>query len=39
LQRRVLEIQAGAFQAELDALKALPIEELKSHYAARQIEA
>ena len=39
LRQRVQEIQAGAFQAELAELKTLPLDELKTRYAARQIEA
>jgi ferredoxin len=38
LQQRVGEIEAGAFQAELDELKHLPLAELKVRYEARQIE-
>ena len=39
LDRRVREIEAGAFCEEVQALKALPVEELKARYAAREIEA
>jgi hypothetical protein len=35
----VQEIEAGAFQASLAELKALPLAELKARYEARQIEA
>lgn len=38
LRRRVLEIEGGAYRAELTALKSAPLEELKKQYAARQIE-
>ena len=39
LARRVAEIEAGVFQAELDELESLPLVELKARYEARQIEA
>jgi ferredoxin len=39
LHSRVQEIAAGAFQADLAELKALPLAELKARYEARQIEA
>jgi len=39
LSRRVVEIQQGAYRAELDELKSLPLAELKGRYEARQIEA
>ncbi|OGO12674.1 MAG: 4Fe-4S ferredoxin [Chloroflexi bacterium RBG_13_66_10] len=39
LRRRVQEIEAGAFRDEVTALKAVPIEDLKARYAAREIEA
>jgi ferredoxin len=39
LHSRVQEIEAGAFQASLAELKALPLAELKARYEARQIEA
>ena len=38
LQRRVGEIEGGAFRQEIVALKAVPTDELKKQYAARQIE-
>lgn len=38
LQQRVAEIEAGTYQEELNALKSLPIEDLKQRYASRQIE-
>ncbi len=38
LRQRIQEIQAGAFQAELVELKALPLADLKTRYNARQIE-
>jgi len=38
LRRRVEEMENGAFRAELRELKALPLEELKARYEARQIE-
>ena len=39
LQRRVGEIAAGVFLAELSELKSLPLAELQARYNARQIEA
>lgn len=39
LHRRVREMEEGAFVEEVQALKALPAEELKARYAARDIEA
>jgi ferredoxin len=39
LHIRLQEIQAGAFEAELEEMKLLPIDELKARYNARQIEA
>ena len=39
LHNRVRDIQAGAFQAEVNELKALPLDELKTRYNTRQIEA
>lgn len=38
LQARKSEIEAGNFQSEIEDLKAASIEDLKSRYAARQIE-
>lgn len=38
LRKRVEEIRAGAFQAEIAELKSLPVAELKQRYDARQIE-
>lgn len=38
LKVRVVEIEAGAFQAELAELEALSVAELKKRYEARQIE-
>lgn len=38
LQKRVEEIANGDFQPQLDALKAMSVEELRQHYAARDIE-
>jgi succinate dehydrogenase/fumarate reductase-like Fe-S protein len=39
LRKRLAEIEAGAFDAELAELKALPPAELKARYNAREIEA
>jgi hypothetical protein len=39
LQARLQEIEAGAFQTEIDELKVLPQVELKARYNARQVEA
>lgn len=39
LHRRIQEINAGNFQAEIQELKSLPLAELKTRYEARQIEA
>jgi succinate dehydrogenase/fumarate reductase-like Fe-S protein len=39
LRRRVEEIEKDAFAEDVRALKALPLEELKSRYAGRDIEA
>ncbi len=39
LSRRVQEIEAGVFRAELEALKTMPLAELKARYESRQIEA
>jgi len=39
LHRRVQEIQAGKFRAQIQELKVLPLAELKSRYEPRQIEA
>jgi succinate dehydrogenase/fumarate reductase-like Fe-S protein len=39
LSRRIAEIEAGVFQAELNDLESLPLVELKARYGARQIEA
>jgi succinate dehydrogenase/fumarate reductase-like Fe-S protein len=39
LDRRVRDIEAGAYRADLEALKSLPVEELQARYAAREIEA
>ena len=39
LKNRIQEIEAGAFKAEIEELKILPLAELKSRYQARQIEA
>lgn len=38
LRQRIQEIEAGAYQAEVDDLKSLPLVELKARYNARQIE-
>ncbi len=38
LRQRLIEIQQGAFQAEVDELKSLPVADLKTRYNARQIE-
>jgi ferredoxin len=38
LQKRVEEIANGDFQPQLDALKAMSVEELRQQYAARDIE-
>lgn len=38
LHQRVLEIESGAFKAELEELKHLPLAELQARYNARQIE-
>lgn len=38
LQRRVQEIEAGAFRAEIAELKSLPLAALKERYNAREIE-
>jgi ferredoxin len=39
VRQRVEEIKSGAFQAEIDELKALPMADLKARYNSRQIEA
>ena len=39
LQLRTQEIEAGAFHAEIAALKTMPVDELRQRYAAREIEA
>lgn len=39
LAARVREIEAGVFQQDLEALKAMPLEELRARYAGRDIEA
>lgn len=39
LQQRVLEIEEGRFQTELEEIKNLPLPELKIRYNSRQIEA
>jgi ferredoxin len=39
LHRRVEEIARGDLRGDLDALKVLPLDDLKARYAARQIEA
>lgn len=38
LQERVAEIIAGAFQAEIEKLKSMPLDQIKTNYEARQIE-
>jgi len=38
LHQRVQEITAGAYRADLEALKSLPLVELQARYNARQIE-
>lgn len=38
LNKRVKEIESGAFQAELSELRSLPLAELKARYEARDIE-
>jgi ferredoxin len=38
LKERLVELQSGAFQAELAELKLLPVTELKTRYNTRQIE-
>lgn len=38
LKKRLVEIEAGAFKAEIAELKSLPLAELKARYNARQIE-
>ena len=38
LQKRLAELEGGAFRTEVDELKALPLAELKARYTARQIE-
>lgn len=38
LQKRVREIAAGQYQAELDLVKSLPLAELKARYHSREIE-
>ena len=39
LRSRVEEIEAGAFQKELNELKSIPLDQLKARYNARDIEA
>ncbi len=39
LHKRVQEIEAGVFRAELSELKTLPLADLKARYNAREIEA
>lgn len=39
LRQRVVEIHSGAFQAEIDELKVLPLADLMARYNTRQIEA
>jgi succinate dehydrogenase/fumarate reductase-like Fe-S protein len=38
LKKRLAEIEAGAFKAEITELKSLPLAELKARYNSRQIE-
>lgn len=38
LRRRVQEIEGGAYRGDLAELKSMPLDELKTQYAARQIE-